>query len=208
MRAYVRTVVEMRNSSAPVENTGRTIGRLRQAALATALALLLGSPALASAGAQEDPPAVPTTGTAGGLPSLLPDATCLPDPQIPRDLGGPSLRNPLWQRDPEKDPEPGDPSRPTEDIPRFVAYWVATPGPAGCPDDQPCLAVRHSARELLDLILRWRRERGLEIVRFDALVTPSFRLMDLDVHGLSNLPEIILLHDGLVHDGSTSGPPW
>jgi len=172
MRAYVRTAGETRNSSAPVENPGRTIGRLRPAALATALALLLGSPALAPAGAQEDPLDVAFAGTAGALPGLLPDATCLPDPQIPRDLVDPSRRNPLWPLDPEKDPERGDPSRPTEDIPRFVAYWVAIPGSAGCPDDQP-----------------------------------SFRLMDLDVHGLSNLPEIILLHDGLVHDGNTSGPP-
>lgn len=86
----------------------------------------------------------------------------------PLPAAGPIPRSPF---------RPGEPISPTERLPsftmpRFVAYWVAEPGAPGCSDAEPCVASVRTAEELFDLI-ETRRERGLEIVRFDARITPA-----------------------------------
>lgn len=72
---------------------------------------------------------------------------------------------------------PGKPISPTERLPRFlmprfVAYWVAEPGASGCPNPEPCVASVRTPEALHGLI-ETRREWGLEIVAFDARITPS-----------------------------------
>ena len=57
--------------------------------------------------------------------------------------------------------------------PAGTAATAATADSPGCPDDEPCVTVRHSLEEILDLIPRQQQERGLELARFDALVTPA-----------------------------------
>jgi hypothetical protein len=62
-------------------------------------------------------------------------------------------------------------SRATENQlePALLAYWQGRHSPVRCPPTEDCFAIRSSRSSFLDL-LEEQRERGLEIVRFDAHV--------------------------------------
>jgi hypothetical protein len=137
--------------------------------LAAALVWLVGSPSLGPFRSLGAAPISNDAPTAASRPPACPSGGCLEDRQSLPERPDPSVRVPFR---PGKPTSPS-PFSPVRRLPRFVAYWVATPGPPGCPDQKPCVAPVGSLDELLKLVEAWRRERGVEIVRFDARVTPS-----------------------------------